>query len=95
MKIVNRKILVDFKQRHADAISQVNSWEAEAGEAVWSSPQDIKKRYAAASFLANNHVVFNIRGNKYRLLVQLSYNNKIIFIMKAGTHDEYMKWNII
>lgn len=95
MKIVNRKILVDFKQRHADASSQVDSWEAEAGEAEWSSPQDIKRRYATASFLANNHIVFNIRGNRYRLWVQLSYKNQVIFIMKAGTHDEYMKWNII
>lgn len=94
MKIVNRKILVDFKRVHADANSQVDSWEAEANEAEWNLPQDIKKRYAAASFLANNHVVFNLKGNKYRLLVQVSYNNKIIFIKKAGTHNEYMKWKI-
>lgn len=94
MKIINRKILVDFKQRHADVISQVDSWEAETSEAEWNLPQDIKKRYVAASFLANNHVVFNLRGNKYRLLVQVSYNNKIIYIKNMGTHDEYMKWKI-
>ncbi len=92
MKIINRKMLADFKQKHADVISQVDSWEAEAGEAEWNLPQDIKKRYAAASFLANNHVVFNLKGNRYRLLIQVSYNNKIIFIKKIGTHDEYMKW---
>ena len=90
MKIVNRKILADFKQKHADVSSQIDSWEAEASEAEWNLPQDIKKRYAAASFLANNHVVFNLK--KYRLLIQVSFNNKIILIKKIGTHDEYMKW---
>jgi mRNA interferase HigB len=94
MKIINRKILVDFKQRHADARKQVDSWEAEASEANWNLPQEIKKRYTSASFLPNSQVVFNIKGNKYRLWVQISYNNLIIFIKNIGTHDEYMKWKI-
>jgi mRNA interferase HigB len=92
MKLIGRDILHKFKGEHDDAISQVDSWEAEVTAADWSRPLDIKQRYANASFLANNHVVFNIKGNKYRVLVQVNYKNKIVLVMKAGTHQEYMKW---
>lgn len=92
MKIVNRKILDDFKQAHADVKSHADTWGSIAGAADWSSPHDVKKRFSKASILADNQVVFNLRGNKYRLLVQISYNNKIIFIKKIGTHSEYNKW---
>ncbi|MEA3463609.1 MAG: type II toxin-antitoxin system HigB family toxin [Patescibacteria group bacterium] len=94
MKIVNRKVLDDFKQKHVEVRSQVDAWEAETNAAGWNMPSDIKKRYAAASFLADNHVVFNLKGNRYRLLVQVSFKNKIVFIKKIGSHNEYMKWEI-
>ena len=94
MKIVGRNILEDFKGKYADVCSQVDSWCAEAITASWSKPTDIKQRYATASLLANNHVVFNLKGNKYRLLTQVSYKNQIILIKKVGTHNEYMKWKI-
>ena len=90
MKIIHRKLLVDFKQKHADTQSHLDSWETEAKEAEWDRPHDVKQKYPSASILAKNHVIFNIRGNRYRLWVQVSYNNKIIFIKKIGTHDEYM-----
>lgn len=94
MKIVGKKILNDFKQRHADVRSSIDAWEAEVAVASWSKPSEIKQRYPKASFLARNHVVFDLRGNKYRLLVQISYNNQIVLIKKVGDHNEYMKWQL-
>lgn len=92
MKILGRNILAEFKAAHKDASSQIDAWEAEIIAMNWEKPSDIKARYASASFLANNQVVFNIRGNKYRVLVQVAYKTKIVLVMKAGTHQEYMKW---
>lgn len=95
MKIVNRKILEELKIKHADVKNQADSWLAEVETTDWSTPQDIKRRYASASFLAKNNVVFNFKGNKYRLVVKVDYLIKIVFIKNAGTHDEYIKWKII
>ena len=92
MKILGRNILSAFKAAHKDASSQIDAWEAEANAMNWEKPSDIKARYASASFLPDNHVVFNIKGNKYRLLVQITYKSKIVLVKKAGTHQEYMKW---
>ena len=92
MKIVGKKVLHDFKEKHADVRSQIDAWEAEAEAATWNNSLDIKKRYASASFLQNRHIVFNLKGNRYRLLVQVSYNSQIVQIKKVGTHDEYLKW---
>ena len=92
MKIIGRKKLFEFKKKHSDACSQIDSWEAETKDAEWQTTKDIKRRYAHASFMANNHVVFNIKGNRYRLLVQVNYTNKVVLIKKIGTHEEYSKW---
>ena len=92
MKIIGREKLNEFKKKHSDASSQIDAWEAETEIAEWETPQEIRRRYASASFLADNHIIFDIKGNKYRLKVQVSYKNKIVFIKKVGTHSEYMKW---
>jgi mRNA interferase HigB len=92
MKIVGRKILHDFKEKHADVRSQVDAWEAEADAATWNNSSEIKRRYASASFLPNHQIVFNLKGNRYRLLVQVNYKYQIILVKKVGTHDEYLKW---
>lgn len=92
MKLIGKDALYKFKSQYIEVKLQINSWEAEVCAAQWNTPLDIKRRYATASFLKNNHVVFNIKGNKYRLLVKVDYANKIVLIMKAGTHKEYMKW---
>jgi mRNA interferase HigB len=94
MIIVGRNILEDFKKKHVDVCSQADSWCAEANAASWSKPSDIKQRYATASLLADNHVVFNLKGNKYRLLTQVNYKNQIILIKKVDTHNKYMKWKL-
>lgn len=92
MRIVGRQILDDFKQRHADARSQVDAWVAEVEDAEWDSPNDIKARFASASFLPNNRVVFNLKGNSYRLDVKVTYKTKVVLIKRIGTHAEYDKW---
>lgn len=94
MKILARHILENFKRKHTDVRSQIDAWESEAKDANWEKPSDVKQRYVTASILSNDHVVFNLKGNKYRLLVQVNYRNKIILIKKVGTHQEYMKWEI-
>jgi mRNA interferase HigB len=92
MQIFGKNILADFKAGHQDASSQIDAWAAEVDGVRWDKPPDIKARYVSASFLADRHVVFNIKGNKYRLLVQVSYKNQAVLVKKAGTHQEYMKW---
>lgn len=92
MKLIGILQLEDFKRQHSDVGSQVDSWIAEAKEAEWQTPHDVKKRYPKASIINDNQVVFNLRGNRYRLQVRVDYKNKIILIKNVGTHEEYMKW---
>lgn len=92
MKIIGKDLLTSFKQKHADVRSSIDSWLAEAEISIWEKPADIKQRYGSASILADNNVIFNLKGNKYRLKVKVSYRSKIILIKNIGTHTEYMKW---
>ena len=92
MKVLGRKIVTDFKKKHADARTQLDAWIAEADEAIWSCQHDIKERYATASFLSGNRVIFNIKGNAYRLEVLVSYESSIVLVKRIGTHAEYDKW---
>lgn len=94
MKLIGKKLLYNFKKKHADARLQIDSWEAEVEEAQWSSSADLKQRYPKASLLKNQYVIFNICWNKYRLLVQVSYKTNIVLIRKIGTHKEYDNWNM-
>jgi len=92
MKVVGRRTLEDFKERHADVRSQIDAWICEVEEAQWESPNDIRAKYATASFLADNRVVFNLKGNNYRLDVKVSYTTKVVFVKRIGTHAEYDNW---
>ena len=93
MRVVGKKILNEFKRRHADARSHVDAWISEAEEAEWESPRDIKEKYVTASFLADNRVIFNLKGNSYRLDVKVSYVTKVVFVKRIGTHREYDNWD--
>jgi mRNA interferase HigB len=92
MNIVGKGELDNFKRKHADARSKVESWVAEVEAAAWEKPLDIKQKYPEASFLSNNQVIFDLKGNRYRLWTIVSYKNKTVLIKKAGTHEKYMKW---
>jgi len=91
MRIIAVKTLRDFweKFEYRDSEQSLRAWYAEIKKANWSNPNDIKKQYRNASFLANNRVVFNICGNKYRLIVAIKYEFKIVFIRFIGTHKQY------
>lgn len=69
------------------------AWVQEAEAAAWRSPRDIKDRYPAASILANNIVIFNLRGNQYRLEVQVAYHTGKVVVKRIGTHAEYDRWH--
>ena len=94
MKLIGKPILEDFKRKHADARSQIESLEVELNDAHWNSSADLKRRYPKASLLKHQHVVFNLCWNRYRLLLQMSYQNNIVLIKKIGTHKEYDSWNV-
>ena len=91
MQLVNIPILEELKASHADARGALDAWRDDVERATWSSPQDIKDRYATASFLSGNRVIFNIKGNNYRLVVKVRFQNGVVMIEWAGTHAEYDK----
>ena len=92
MKLLGKKHLDDFARTHADVRVQIDAWIAEVEEARWHGPMDIKARFLSASFLADNRVVFNLKGNKYRLDTKVNYKNQIVLVKRIGTHAEYDKW---
>ena len=91
MRLVGRKILDAFIGNHADARAWVENWIADVELARWRTPQDIKNNFTSASFLAERIVIFNVKGNRYRLEVQTAYNAGIVIVRWAGSHAAYTK----
>lgn len=91
MRLVGREKLDEFTKAHADTRAWIENWIADAESARWRTPQDIKASYASASFLANRIVIFNVKGNRYRLEVQVAYNTGVVVVKLAETHAEYTK----
>ena len=91
MRVFAKKILREFWEKQNDSEEQLKTWYNEALKAVWATPNDIKSEYPKASILKSGRVVFNICGNKYRLIVQINYSRKWVFIRFIGTHNEYEK----
>lgn len=91
MRVIAKKILRDFWEAHADCEQQLKAWHLEASNANWGSPSQIKSKYPSASILADNRIVFNIKGNNYRLIVKISYAHQMLWIRFIGTHAEYDK----
>lgn len=89
MRVISRKTLRAFWERFPDAAGALKAWFAEAEAARWSTPGDIKDQYRNASILKDERVVFNICGNKYRLVVKISYKTGIVLVRFIGTHREY------
>ncbi len=94
MKVLGLKVLYEFCSTHRDLQEQAQSWVAEVRETSWQTPLDIKTRYASASFLSGNRVIFNLKGNKYRLLVLVNFKSQVVIIKDVGTHAEYDKWEL-
>ena len=92
MRLVGRKLLDGFAALHADIRGPLNAWIAELEEADWRAPADVKARFPTASFLADNRIVFNLKGNKYRVETKVSYEINVVLVLRIGTHSEYSKW---
>lgn len=94
MKVIGISKITSFTSKHADARAALSAWIEEAKSVIWETTVDIKTRYPSASFLSDNVVVFNIKGNSYRLVVKVSFESSIVLVQRVGTHAEYSKWKL-
>ena len=89
MRVIAVSTLRAFWERHPDAEQPLKAWYEEVTCATWTQPTDIKVQYRSASVLKNRRVVFNIKGNDYRLIVAIAYKLQIVYVKFVGTHKEY------
>jgi mRNA interferase HigB len=90
LRIFNRSTLVEFWTKHPDAEGPLRLWFSIGEKASWSSPAEVRAAFGSADFLANNRVVFDVKGNTYRLIVQIKYAPLfLVFVRFLGTHAEY------
>lgn len=94
MQIIARRTLKLFWERHATAERPLKAWFAMVQAATWTGPADVKRQFGAtADFIADNRVIFDIAGNKYRIVVHVAYPFQRVLIKFVGTHAEYDKVN--
>jgi len=93
MRVVGRSRLDAFCSRRPDARPWIEAWLHEAESMTWATPVEVKARYGTASFLRGNVVIFNVRGNNYRLEVRVAFRNGIVTVLWIGTHREYDERN--
>lgn len=91
MRIVSKKTLQEFWEKYPDCKTQLETWFKIASKAAWLKPNDVKFDYPNASIIAGNRMVFNIKGNEYRLIVKIEYKKQWIFIRFIGSHAQYDK----
>ena len=91
MKIFSRGTLRDFWIKHSDCELQLRTWYRETQQSVWKSINELKANYPNVSILKNNRIVFNIKGNDYRLIVKFNFEYQLAWIRFIGTHAEYDK----
>jgi mRNA interferase HigB len=89
LRVIAKKILREFWTKHQDCEQQLKSWYREAETSEWKNTNEIKKEYPSASVLKGNRVVFNIKGNNYRLIVKINFHYQMMWIRFIGTHKEY------
>lgn len=94
MRVIGKKQLHEFAQHHTEVAPQIDAWVNETTDAEWKSPLDLKERYPQASILPMNQVVFNLKGNRYRLLTTVSFNTGTVIIERIGTHAQYSRWKL-
>ena len=93
LDLINEPIIDRAKRKHADAREWLTKWCHEVKSGSWSNPDAVRQRYARASILPNNQVVFRVKGNNYRLVVQIDYRKGIVVAVFFGTHEEYEEFN--
>lgn len=93
MHVIARSTLISYWKQYPETELHLRAWFSEVLKAKWNTPNEIKEQYRTASILKNNHVVFNICGNKHRIIVRINYESKTVFIRFIGTHLEYNRIN--
>jgi mRNA interferase HigB len=91
LRVIAKKTLKDFLSKYPDCEQQLKAWYQEAEDANWKGPTDIKRDYPSASIIGDNRIIFNIKGNHYRLIVRSNYNYGMVWIRFIGTHKQYDK----
>jgi mRNA interferase HigB len=94
MRIIAKSTLRAFWTCYPDAEAPLLAWYREAEKADWESPARVKEQYRSASVVGGNRVVFNIKGNDYRLVVQINYPYRVVYVRFVGTHAEYDKIDV-
>lgn len=94
MVIISKSILRDFSEIHPDAVDALNQWYALVKEADWGSPTEIKQVFNSVDYVGNDRFVFNIRGNRYRLVVMIFFDVRTVYIRFLGTHSEYDRTDV-
>ncbi len=89
MKVIALATLRNFWKRHPESEQPLKAWHDEATHAKWKQPAEIKTHYRSASILKNRRVVFNIKGNNYRLIVAVAYKVGVVYVKFVGTHAQY------
>lgn len=89
MRVIAAASLRAFWLQHPDAEQPLKAWFEEASKATWTQPSDIKAQYRSASILKNRRVVFNIKGNDYRLVVAVAYRLQVVYVKFIGTYPQY------
>jgi mRNA interferase HigB len=91
MRVISIKTLRDYWQKEPGVEGELKAWYVEAKNAAWKTPAEIKTKYGNASILKTGRVVFNICGNRYRLVVRINYAFGLVYVRFIGTHKEYDK----
>lgn len=91
MRVISKKTLVVFYQNHKDAENALEEWYQKTTDADWENFAQIRQTFNSADYVGNNRVVFNIKGNQYRLVTLVLFKIKMIYIRFIGTHKEYEK----
>lgn len=91
MKVIGLDLLAAFCEGHSDCRKWISNWIRDVRQSTWITTHDVRSRFPAASFLAENVVIFNVRGNEYRLETQIAFNVGVVAVKWIGTHAEYDK----
>ena len=89
MRVIAKRTLREFWENYPDSEQQLMVWYQEVTKSEWNNPNEIKEQYTSASILKKSRIVFNICGNKYRLIVEINFPRKWVFIRFIGTHKDY------
>ena len=94
MKVFNTPQIEKAYRKYTDAIGPLQNWYQEVEEADWETPAKLKERYPNASIIRGDLVVFNIKGNRYRLVARINFRRRLVFVKFFGTHREYDRINV-